>query len=114
MNAITMERPTATKETEFYDLTNLIIEFHAMEQYGNKCFPGLSLLSIREQIHEKLKQVRKTDLGDKMKRNRSAYIDEDNMIYIVDEHDGHVITVYPRDRIFIAKPMNRKKGQRYR
>lgn len=107
-----------------HDISSYLISGHAMSQYANKCKPGLSLVELTQVMHEQMKDVRKVELNkDKTKtknhnkRNkqkiRVAYLDKNDIIYITER--DNVITVFPNERIFVAKTMysNKKSGKKY-
>jgi hypothetical protein len=96
-----------------YDISEFLITGHAMSQYSAKCSPGLSLIEISSQMREKMKKVRKVELNKKKRQDRVAFLDEDEIIYITDK--DKVITVFPNQRIFVAKTIysNKKTGKKY-
>lgn len=97
---------------ELVDMSKLNISSHALSQYNLKCFPELSMLEIVEQMRKKLKSLKKIEplFSKKKYKNSEYYIDEDNVIYVI--ANNTIITTYPKDRIFKAKPIfsNKKTG----
>jgi predicted RNase H-like nuclease len=96
-----------------HDISEFLITGHAMSQYSAKCTPGLTLIELSTQMRQKMKKVRKVELNKKKRLDRVSYIDEDEVIYITDR--DKVITVFPNERIFIAKTVysNKKTGKKY-
>lgn len=96
-----------------YDISEYLITGHAMSQYAHKCKPGLSLIELTQTMRGKMKSVRKVDLNKKKRKERVAYLDEDEIIYITEK--DKIITVFPNERIFVAKTMysNKKTGKKY-
>lgn len=100
-------------EDDICDISNYTILGHAMAQYMNKCCPGLSLLQINQTMKNKLRTVKRVFLNKTERKNRISYMDEDENIYIVDQNK--VVTVFPNERIFVAKPMyaSKKMGNKW-
>ncbi|PLS15037.1 hypothetical protein CVD28_24465 [Bacillus sp. M6-12] len=96
-----------------YDISEFLITGHAMTQYASKCSPGLTLIEISSRMREKMKKVRKVELNKKKRPGRVSYMDEDEIIYIVEK--DKVITTFPNERIFVAKTFysNKKTGKKY-
>lgn len=102
-----------------HDISEYLITGHAMSQYANKCKPGLSLVELTYMMREKMKTVRKVELNKnkskhkKKQKDRLAYLDEDEIVYITEK--DKIITVFPNERIFVAKTMysNKKTGKKY-
>lgn len=99
---------------EVVDMSNLTISSHAIAQYSMKCFPTLSILEILEQIKNRLKALKKIDVSDSKKKkhpNSEYYIDSDDIVYVISNNT--IITTYPNERLFVAKPLfSRKKSGR--
>lgn len=97
---------------ELVDMSKLNISSHALMQYNLKCFPTLSILQVAEQMRERLKRLKKVEplKAKKKYANSEYYIDEDEIIYVVTNNT--VVTTYPNERIFQAKPFfsNKKTG----
>ena len=103
---------------ELIDMSNIEISSHALTQYNIKCFPKLSIIDIVVQMRKKLASLKKIEINNFEKKlknhpNSEYYIDEDDVIYVV--VNDKVITTYPNERIFVAKPMfsNKKTGNKW-
>ena len=101
---------------ELVDMSNLSISSHAITQYNIKCFPLLSVIEVVEQMRRKLKYLKKIEVNDSKKKNHpdsEYYIDDDNIIYVIS--NNKVITTYPNERIFKAKPLfnSKKMGRKW-
>lgn len=97
---------------ELVDMSKLNISSHALMQYNLKCFPKLSMIEVAEQMRSRLTKLKKVkpSVSKKKYADSEYYIDEDDVIYIVSNNT--VVTTYPNERIFQAKPMfsSRKTG----
>jgi len=96
------------------DLSDIAISTHAMFQYNTKCSPSLDIIDVIKTMKKKLGNVQEVELKNKEKNKHTFsnyYIDEDKNIYVV--ANNKVVTTYPSERIFMAKPVysNRKTGQ---
>lgn len=96
---------------ELVDMSKLNISSHALMQYNLKCFPQLSMVEIIQQMRERMKNLKRVEpiINKSKYKNSNYYIDTDDIIYIVTGNT--VITTYPKERIFKAKPLiTQKKG----
>lgn len=96
-----------------HDISDFSIDGHAMSQYAHKCKPGLSLIELLQTMRKKMQSVRKVELNKKKRKGCLSYMDEDEVVYITEK--DKVITVFPNERIFVAKTMysNKKTGKKY-
>ena len=93
------------------DMSNASISSHALTQYNIKCFPAMNILDILEQMKKRLTSLKKIEVNEckrKKHPNTEYYIDEDDVVYVI--ANNKVITTYPNERIFIAKPLFGKKS----
>lgn len=102
-----MDKVASKIYNELIDLSNSNITTHALMQYNTKCFPQLSFIEVVQQMREKMKSLQKVDLktmDKKLKKypNSQYFIDVDEIIYVI--KNNKVITTYPNERIFMAKP----------
>lgn len=98
---------------ELIDISDSNITTHALVQYNTKCFPGLDLIRVMERMRDKLKRVKRVELNKRRNKESNYFIDEDNIIYIV--NDNNIVTTYPNQRILKAKPVyaNKRTGQKW-
>jgi len=97
------------------DISHYKISGHTISQYSLKCEPSATLVEICSQMRSRLTSVRRIELKNKeMKKGRIAYIDVDKSIYIVEKNKSAVITAYPAQRIFVARPSSRNKLRGYK
>lgn len=96
-----------------YNISNFKISTHAMAQYTTKCKPGISLLEAVNVMKQKMESVKRVEINKKHRKGTIYYIDEDDIIYVT--QNNTVITVYPNERIFVAKTLyrNKKVGYKY-
>lgn len=100
-------------DEETYDISHYEIKTHAIGQYFAKCAPGLSLMDIILKMRENMKEMRKVELNKKKREDRVAFVDKEGCVFITD--NDKVITVFPQERIFVAKTFysNKKTGRGY-
>lgn len=111
-----MDKVASMIYDELVDMSNLSISSHAITQYNIKCFPFLSVIEVVEQMRRKLKGLKKIDVSDSKKKNHpnsEYYIDDDDIVYVI--ANNKVITTYPNNRIFKAKPLfsSKKMGRKW-
>ena len=111
-----MDKVASKIYDELVDMSNVTISSHALTQYNIKCFPSLSIIEIVEQMRDRLCSLKRIEVNNNKKKNHpnsEYYIDVDNIVYVI--ANNKIITTYPNERIFIAKPIfsSRKAGKKW-